>query len=82
VFGGLLWPLAWLWAYSKPVFYKMAYGTDTLPHTPTPADDGRTSDTLHDRLARLEARVPATELEAVRADLAVLEAKVAAREVA
>ncbi|QDH80034.1 DUF3302 domain-containing protein [Echinicola soli] len=28
VFGGLLWPLAWLWAYSKPVFYKMAYGTD------------------------------------------------------
>lgn len=28
VFGGLLWPLAWLWAYSKPVFHKMAYGTD------------------------------------------------------
>jgi len=28
VFGGLLWPFAWLWAYSKPVVYKMAYGTD------------------------------------------------------
>ena len=27
-FGGLLWPLAWLWAYSKPVLYRMAYGTD------------------------------------------------------
>ncbi|SMC67139.1 DUF3302 domain-containing protein [Polynucleobacter kasalickyi] len=27
-FGGLFWPLAWLLAYSKPVFYKMAYGTD------------------------------------------------------
>ena len=27
-FGGLLWPIAWLWAYSKPVFHKMAYGTD------------------------------------------------------
>ncbi len=27
-FGGMLWPLAWLWAYSKPVLYKMAYGTD------------------------------------------------------
>ncbi|AWW32398.1 hypothetical protein DN752_20885 [Echinicola strongylocentroti] len=27
-FGGVLWPLAWLWAYSMPVFYKMAYGTD------------------------------------------------------
>lgn len=29
-FGGLLWPLAWLWAYSKPVMYKMAYGTDKV----------------------------------------------------
>src|SRR5262245_59223551 len=28
VFGGLLWPLAWIWAYSKPVLYRMAYGTD------------------------------------------------------
>src|SRR5436305_14699486 len=28
VFGGLLWPIAWLWAYSKPVLHKMAYGTD------------------------------------------------------
>jgi CBS domain containing-hemolysin-like protein len=33
VFGGMLWPLAWLWAYSKPVLHKMAYGTDTAePH--------------------------------------------------
>lgn len=31
-FGGLLWPLAWLWAYSKPVMYKLAYGTDKLEH--------------------------------------------------
>ena len=30
VFGGLLWPIAWLWAYSKPVMYKMAYGTDKV----------------------------------------------------
>jgi len=28
VFGGLLWPLAWLWAYTKPVGYRTAYGTD------------------------------------------------------
>ena len=28
VFGGLLWPLAWLWAYTKPVLHKMAYGRD------------------------------------------------------
>ena len=28
VFGGLLWPIAWLWAYTRPVGYKVAYGTD------------------------------------------------------
>ena len=28
VFGGLLWPIAWLWAYTKPIGYKLAYGTD------------------------------------------------------
>jgi hypothetical protein len=28
VFGGLLWPLAWLWAYTKPIGYRVAYGTD------------------------------------------------------
>jgi len=42
VFGGLLWPLAWLWAYSKPVMYKMAYGTDRVEHEAPPADPGST----------------------------------------
>jgi len=28
VFGGLLWPIAWLWAYTRPVGYKLAYGTE------------------------------------------------------
>lgn len=28
VFGGMLWPLAWILAYSKPVLYKLAYGRD------------------------------------------------------
>jgi len=37
VFGGLLWPIALLWAYTKPVLYKMAYGTDTVPHEPQAA---------------------------------------------
>ena len=35
-FGGLLWPIAWLWAYSKPVLYKLAYGTDKVTHDPPP----------------------------------------------
>ncbi|WP_256354360.1 DUF3302 domain-containing protein [Variovorax sp. dw_308] len=28
LFGGLLWPLAWLWAFTKPIGYRAAYGTD------------------------------------------------------
>jgi hypothetical protein len=28
VFGGLLWPIAWLWAYTRPIGYKIAYGTE------------------------------------------------------
>jgi hypothetical protein len=31
-FGGLLWPLAWLWAYTKPSAFKMAFGRDRLEH--------------------------------------------------
>ena len=27
-FGGLLWPLAWLWAYTRPVGFRAAYGTE------------------------------------------------------
>jgi CBS domain containing-hemolysin-like protein len=40
-FGGMLWPIAWLWAYSKPVLYKMAYGTDTVEpeHGPKPSGE-------------------------------------------
>ena len=28
VFGGLLWPIAWLWAFTRPTAYRLAYGTD------------------------------------------------------
>lgn len=27
-FGGLLWPFAWLWAYTRPIGYRMIYGTE------------------------------------------------------
>ena len=42
VFGGLLWPLAWLWAYSKPVLHTMAYGPDV--RTPAAPLEGRGTD--------------------------------------
>ena len=58
VFGGLLWPIAWLWAYSKPVFHKMAYGTDVDESHKQPG--GGKSGTSE--LEQLRARV--AELEA------------------
>lgn len=63
-FGGLLWPLAWLWAYSKPVFYKMAYGTDKAEpehdHRQVAAEEVATADEIRQlrrRLGELEARL-------------------------
>jgi hypothetical protein len=32
VFGGMLWPIAWLWAYTRPVAYRAAYGTEKHEH--------------------------------------------------
>ena len=80
VFGGLLWPFAWLWAYSKPVMYKMAYGTDVHPDA-LAHDDGTAivhdseATTLRQRIARLEERVPAKDLDVLRADVDALEAR-------
>jgi CBS domain containing-hemolysin-like protein len=28
VFGGLLWPFAWLWAYTRPTAYALTHGTE------------------------------------------------------
>src|SRR4051812_16996624 len=36
VFGGLLWPIAWLWAFTKPVLHQMAYGHDEVDHHGNP----------------------------------------------
>ena len=62
-FGGLLWPLAWLWAYSKPVLYKMAYGTDRVahghedePHPPPDKDNAEELKQLRKRIAELESK--------------------------
>ena len=27
-FGGMLWPLAWLWAYTRPTLHRAVYGTE------------------------------------------------------
>jgi len=59
-FGGLLWPIAWLWAYTKPVLHKMAYGTDV--------------DESHGHV-REEVIEEQKEIERLRARVAELEAK-------
>jgi len=59
VFGGLLWPIAWLWAYTKPVGYKLAYGTDKVDHD-HPADEKSATSELEQlraRVAELEAQI-------------------------
>ncbi|HET7793286.1 MAG TPA: DUF3302 domain-containing protein [Rhizobacter sp.] len=73
VFGGLLWPLAMLWAMTKPVLYKGAYGVDKVKHgADTPAE--------------LPPVVPdqplsPAEIRAMRERLDALEAAAAARPV-
>jgi len=62
-FGGLLWPIAWLWAYSKPVLHKMAYGTDV--------------DDSHEKPGG--GKPATTELEQLRARVAELEAQIKGR---
>lgn len=62
VFGGLLWPLAWLWAYTRPVLHKLAYGTDQVAHG-------------HDEAKPPKATSEAEELRQLRQRLAELEAQ-------
>jgi len=60
VFGGLLWPLAWILAYSKPVLHKLAYGTDvdeTIGHHGEAKEEKSEIEQLRARLAELELQV-------------------------
>jgi CBS domain containing-hemolysin-like protein len=67
VFGGMLWPLAWLWAYSKPVLYKMAYGTDVA--------EGHHGETSEAPAAAANPETARDEIEQLRVQLASLEAR-------
>lgn len=64
VFGGLLWPLAWLWAYTKPIGYKLAYGTEKH-------DDYFTE--LAEKWRKGE--LPEVELRHLKAELDAIEAR-------
>jgi CBS domain containing-hemolysin-like protein len=87
-FGGLLWPLAWLWAYTKPVTYKMAYGTEKHDdYFQQMSEKAQAGTLLEHELAHLREELDAmdakgaltAELKVLRRDLgAALPASVAA----
>ena len=59
-FGGLLWPIAWLWAYSKPVLHKLAYGTDvdeSLAHHGAEKPHTSELDQLRAKVTELQAQL-------------------------
>jgi len=58
VFGGLLWPLAWLWAFTKPVAYRVAYGTDKADEWHLEmGEKARAGSLLADELAHLRSEL-------------------------
>jgi hypothetical protein len=62
VFGGLLWPLAWLWAFTKPVAYRVAYGTDKHEdYFDEMAEKHRTGELVREDLAHLQEDLEAME---------------------
>jgi hypothetical protein len=63
-FGGMLWPIAWLWAYTKPLVNRAVYGTEK--HDDYYLEIGE--------LASAGA-LPAEQLMHLRAELGAMEAK-------
>ena len=78
-FGGLLWPIAWLWAFTKPVTYKLAYGTEKhSDYFHEMSEKAHTGTLLEHELAHLREELDAmdakgsltAELKVLRRDLA------------
>ena len=64
VFGGLLWPIAWLWAFTKPIGYKLAYGTE------------KHEDYFHEAGEKLRAgKLGVEDLQHVRDELVAVQAR-------
>lgn len=70
-FGGMLWPLAWLWAYTRPVFHKLAYGTDVAAHQ----GHGEALSPLHDAEVESGPALEAHEAKAREREIEVDELK-------
>jgi hypothetical protein len=79
-FGGMLWPLAWLWAYVKPVGYQVAYGTEKHDdYFHEQSEKAHAGELLEHEIAHLREELDAmeakgalsAELKQVRRNLAV-----------
>ncbi|HEY2630710.1 MAG TPA: DUF3302 domain-containing protein [Usitatibacter sp.] len=86
-FGGLLWPLAWLWAFTKPVAHRMAYGTDKAESWHEEMGEKAKSGTLlREELAHLRSELDSMaatgalppNLKKLKAELDTLRAEAAA----
>src|SRR5207247_889363 len=89
--GGLLWPLAWLWAYTRPVAFKSAYGTEKHEdYYVEMADKATAGELLSHEIAHLREELDAMtakgllppQLKALREDLVRLHREGEARDVA
>jgi CBS domain containing-hemolysin-like protein len=85
VFGGLLWPIAWLWAYTRPAGFKLAYGTEKHEdYFHEMGDKAQAGQLLEHELAHLREELDAMaakgtltpQLKQLRADLAAAPAAV------
>jgi len=85
-FGGLLWPLAWLWAFTKPVAYRVAYGTDKAEEWHEEmGEKAKAGQLLNEELAHLRTELDAMaargalppNLRQLRADLEAIQPKAA-----
>lgn len=87
VFGGMLWPIAWLWAYSRPVMYKSAYGVDKHEdYFVEMGEKAKAGQLLREELAHLREELDSMEgkgalppqLRSLRAELDALHARATA----
>lgn len=63
-FGGMLWPFAWLWAYTRPVGFRAIYGTEK--HEDYFIEQGELA---------LAGKLPSEELAHLRDELAAMDAR-------
>ena len=91
VFGGLLWPIAWLWAYTKPAGYRLAYGTEkhddyfSAMGERARAGDLRDYEIVHlrEELDAMDAKGSlSSELKALRRELLAIESATATQSAA